>query len=139
MTPAWATQAAFSCRTSLTTRLIMLLGAYAGRRESLSISRRNPIKFYEFRRLWQTHNELLADFTDRDSSTLPFHAQGLNFTSMTAAQLKRFQACCHAKAPAHPQPMHFLGAETPSGTGCLAPVWIRVIGLSRCVAQDLKH
>lgn len=89
-----------SCRTSLTTRLIMLLGAYAGRRESLSISSRNPIKFYELRELWKTHNALLKAFTEPNKSTFPFHAQGLDFTSMTAAQLQRFQACWHSRRTA---------------------------------------
>jgi hypothetical protein len=67
--------------TSMVTRLIMLLGAFAGNYETISIHRHNKLKYYEPFAVSLFHDAFLGKFVD--TRFRPYHGQRLNFSSMT--------------------------------------------------------
>lgn len=69
--------------TSMVTRLIMLMGAFAGNYETLSVHRHNKLKYYEPFSVSLFHDAFLGKFVD--TRFRPYHGQSLNFTTMTQA------------------------------------------------------
>jgi hypothetical protein len=69
--------------TSMVARLIMLLGAFAGNYETISIHRHNKLKYYEQFAVSLFHDAFLGKFVD--TRFRPYHGQGLNFTSLSEA------------------------------------------------------
>lgn len=67
--------------TSMVTRLIMLLGAFGGNYETISIHLHNKLKYYEPFVVSLFHDAFLGKFVD--TRFRPYHGQDLNFTSMT--------------------------------------------------------
>ena len=67
--------------TSMVTRLIMLLGAFAGNFETVSIHRHNKLKYYEPFAVSLFHDAFLGKFVD--TRFRPYHGQSLNFSTMT--------------------------------------------------------
>lgn len=67
--------------TSMVTRLIMLLGAFGGNYETISIHAHNKLKYYEPLVVSLFHDAFLGKFVD--TRFRPYHGQNLNFTSMT--------------------------------------------------------
>lgn len=82
--------------TSMVTRLIMLLGAFAGNFETISIHRHNKLKYYEQFPLAFFHDAFLRKFVD--TRFRPYHAQGLNFSTITEADYAQLQVRCAARA-----------------------------------------
>ena len=65
----------------MVTRLIMLLGAFGGNYETISIHLHNKLKYYEPFVVSLFHDAFLGKFVD--TRFRPYHGQDLNFTSMT--------------------------------------------------------
>jgi hypothetical protein len=77
--------------TSMVTRLIMLLGAFAGNFETISIHRHNKLKYYEQFAVSLFHDAFLGKFVD--TRFRPYHGQGLNFTTITDADKEKLDVC----------------------------------------------
>ena len=67
----------------------MLLGAFGGNFETISIHRHNKLKYYEQFPLALFHDAFLGKFVD--TRFRPYHAQGLNFSTMTEADNRKLQ------------------------------------------------
>lgn len=67
--------------TSITTRLIMLLGAFSGNYETLSIHGKNKLKYYEPLSVSLFHDSFLGKFVD--TRFRPYHGQDLDYSSIT--------------------------------------------------------
>ena len=67
--------------TSMVTRLIMLMGAFGGNFETISIHRHNKLKYYEQFAVSLFHDAFLGKFVD--TRFRPYHGQNLNFTTIT--------------------------------------------------------
>lgn len=74
--------------TSMVAKLVMLLGAFQGNYETVSISPRNRLKYYEQLSVSAFHDAFLQKFTDPQFR--PYHGQSLNFTLLTDADQKAF-------------------------------------------------
>lgn len=87
--------------TSMVTRLIMLLGAFAGNFETISIHRHNKLKYYEQFAVSLFHDAWLGKFVD--TRFRPYHGQGLDFSSLSDADQEKLnvrpapcmQCCSH--------------------------------------------
>lgn len=67
--------------TSITTRLIMLLGAFSGNYETLSIHHHNKLKYYEPLSVSLFHDSFLGKFVD--TRFRPYHGQNLDYSGIT--------------------------------------------------------
>jgi hypothetical protein len=74
--------------TSMVTRLVMLLGAFAGNYRSIQISSRNKLKYYEQTKVFQFHDEILKPLVNPNFQA--YHAQAFNLSSMTQTQKDAF-------------------------------------------------
>ena len=78
--------------TSIVTRLIMLLGAFQGNFETISISPKNKLKYYEQLSVSLFHDAFLQKFTD--PRFRPYHGQGVNFSNFTNEDQANFDVRC---------------------------------------------
>lgn len=64
-------------------RLLMLLGAFAGNKDTLSISETNPLKYYEKHAVYMFHNWFLHRAQLIDKSFQAHHAQNFTLTDIS--------------------------------------------------------
>lgn len=78
--------------TSMVTRLVMLMGAFAGNFETISIHRHNKLKYYEPFSVSLFHDAFLGKFVD--TRFRPYHGQSLNFSTMTEKDQDNLDVRC---------------------------------------------
>lgn len=64
----------------MTARLVMLLGAFGGNRETLTISKRNPLKYYEKPAVFHFNDLFIRRARFSDGSYTPYQAQNFTLT-----------------------------------------------------------
>jgi hypothetical protein len=75
--------------TSLVTRLLMLMGVFAGKRKDLAIAEQNPIKWYERPGVFLFHEMFLKNHSDPHFKG--YQAQSLDLEDLSEAELHRFE------------------------------------------------
>lgn len=115
--------------TSMVTRLVMLMGAFAGNYETISINHNNKLKYYEPFAVSFFHDAFLAKFTDKRFR--PYHGQSLNFDSMTEEDKEQFS--CFAKKQMADMNRHQPWVMKDPRMALVMPLWRPYIGTPVCV------
>lgn len=74
--------------TSMLTRMLMLLGLYAGKTTMLAKSPTNPLKFWELKQVQNLHDNFMRSITTTSDDMSPFCFHGINFTRAPADALQ---------------------------------------------------
>ena len=108
--------------TSMVTRLIMLLGAFAGNFETISIHRHNKLKYYEQFSVSLFHDAFLGKFVD--TRFRPYHGQGLNLTDMSTSDVDKLNVRFYSITPfTSVQRMSGFVCAVPLQCACIAATW----------------
>ena len=98
--------------TSITTRLIMLLGAFQGSSQYISVNQYNKLKFFELRTCINLNEYVLHSMSDRRFHG--YHAQGLDFDKLkrTSEPLHSFKVLSFIQGGAiHSRKCHYALCE----------------------------
>ena len=104
--------------TSITTRLLMLLGAYQGSSKYIVISKNNKLKFFE-NTICDRLNELVLDAIG-DPHYSGYHAQGLDFNRLKSSLRIKFKVRSYVPVSGG----KYVIAETSARSACKSLVLI---------------